>query len=146
MSHVKRAFDGEIVSIPLASIKPQREVVYDQRRVLYYKQIAASIEEVGVIEPLVVYCNKPGEYLLLDGHLRFDVLRRKGVIEVDCILSTDDEAYTYNRRVNTIAPIAQHVMLINALEHGLTEERIAASLRVDISVLRRKSVQRLSRF
>jgi len=45
---------------------------------------------------------------------------------------------TYNRRVNSIPPVAQHVMLLKALENGLTEERIARSLCVDISVIRRK--------
>jgi len=138
VSGIKKAFDNEIFHLPIGVIRPQREVVYDQRRVLFYKQIASSIEEVGIIEPLVVCLVRPGEYLLLDGHLRLDALKRQGATEVACILSTDDEAYTYNRRVNSISSVAQHIMLINALENGLTEERIAASLRVDISALRRK--------
>ena len=138
LSRIKKAFERLIVRLPIDAIRSQREVPYDQRRVLFYKQIAASIEEIGVIEPLVVCISKPGEYLLLDGHIRLDVLKRKGETEVDCILSTDDESYTYNRRVNSIPSVAQHVMLIKALESGLSEERIAASLRVDINVIRRK--------
>jgi ParB-like chromosome segregation protein Spo0J len=138
LSRMRKAFENLVISVPVSSIRTQREVVYDQRRVLFYKQIAASIEEIGLIEPLVVCLQKPGEYLLLDGHMRLDVLKRKGVTEVACIVSTDDEAYTYNRRVNSIPSVAQHVMLLKALENGLTEERIAASLRVDISAIRRK--------
>jgi hypothetical protein len=53
-------------------------------------------------------------------------------------MATEDESYTYNRRVNAIPPIAQHLMLLEALKNGLTEERIARSLDVDISVIRRK--------
>jgi hypothetical protein len=138
LSRIKKAFEHLIVRLPIHAIRPQREVDYDQRRVLFYRQIAASIEEIGVIEPLVVCLGKPGEYLLLDGHMRLDVLKRKGETKVDCILSTDDESYTYNRRVNSIPSVAQHVMLIKALENGLSEERIAASLRVDIDTIRRK--------
>lgn len=138
MNRVRKAFEKLIVTLPIGSIRPQKEVVYDQRRVLFYRQIAASIEEVGVIEPLVVCAANDGGYLLLDGHMRLDVLKRKGVTEVDCLISTDDESYTYNRRVNSITSVAQHVMLIKALDSGLSEERIATSLRVNVSELRRK--------
>jgi ParB-like chromosome segregation protein Spo0J len=79
-----------------------------------------------------------GDYLLLDGHTRLDALKRLGRTEVECILSADDEAYTFNQRVNSIPPVAQHLMILKAIESGLTEERIAASLRVNVSVIRRK--------
>ena len=138
MSKLKSAFTKLIVSLPIAGIKLQREVIYDQRRVQFYKQIAASIEDIGLIEPLVVFRQPSGEYLLLDGHLRLDALKRQGKPEVDCIIATEDEAYTYNRRVNSIPSVAQHVMLLKAIENGVTEERIAASLRVDVSFIRRK--------
>jgi hypothetical protein len=35
-------------------------------------------------------------------------LKSMGVKEAKCLLSTDDEAYTYNRHVNHIPAIAQH--------------------------------------
>jgi hypothetical protein len=124
--------------LPITAIIPQRSFDEDQRLVLFYRQVDASIKEIGLIEPLVVFPSKPGEYLLLDGHVRFEVLKHQGAKTVTCILSTDDEAYTYNRRVNSIPPVAQHLMLLKALESGFTEERIAASLRVDVSVIRRK--------
>lgn len=138
MAAIAKAFQDVIVSIPIANIISQRDVTDSQRSTLSYKQIAASIDEIGLIEPLVVFPRKPGEFLLLDGHLRLAVFKDKGAVDVHCILSSDDEAYTYNRRVNSIPPVAQHVMLIKALENGLTEARIAASLHVDISVIRRK--------
>ena len=39
-----------------------------------FKSILASVEEIGVIEPLVVY-EENGKYLLLDGHLRLQIGR-----------------------------------------------------------------------
>jgi hypothetical protein len=128
LTSIKKAFQQVIISIPIAQIIPQREMTDDSGRGLFYKQIAASIDEIGLIEPLVVFPRKPGEYLLLDGHMRLRALREKGASTVHCILSSDDEAYTFNRRVNSIPPVAQHVMLLKALENGLSEKRIAASL------------------
>lgn len=138
MTPIRKAFQQVIMSIPVEQIVPQREITNDQGKGLFYKQIVASLGEIGLIEPLVVFPRKPGEYLLLDGHMRLKALKARGDTAVLCILSNDDEAYTYNRRVNSIPPVAQHVMLLKALENGLTEERIARSLRVDISVIRRK--------
>ena len=77
--------------------------------------------------------------MLLDGHLRFEALKILGREEVNCILSTDDESYTYNKRVNHIPPVAQHFMLMEALKSGVAEERIAATLNVDVAAIRRRA-------
>jgi len=65
-----------------------------------YRQIAASIREIGLVEPPVRHqdTKDPSSYLLLDGHLRIEVLRDLGESEVECLVSTDDEAFTYNKR------------------------------------------------
>ena len=57
-----------------------------------------------------------------------DGLRDRGVTEVACLISTDDEAFTYNNRVNSIAIIQEHKMILKAIENGVSEERIAKSL------------------
>lgn len=43
---------------------------------------------------------KSGLYLMLDGHVRLDVLRELGKVETLCLVSTDDEHCTYNHRAN----------------------------------------------
>jgi RepB plasmid partitioning protein len=53
-------------------------------------------------------------------------------------LARDDEGYTYNRRVSHVSPITQHFMLLRVLENGVSEERIAAALNVDIRSVRQK--------
>jgi ParB-like chromosome segregation protein Spo0J len=138
MAQIRNAFDQLIVTLSIASIRPQREVTSDHKRSRYYQQVVSSIKEIGLIEPLIVFQVSSEEYLLLDGHLRLDALRQIGRAEVECILSADDEAYTFNQRVNSISPVAQHLMILKAIESGVTEERIAASLRVNVSVIRRK--------
>lgn len=67
-----------------------------------------------------------------------DGLRDRGVTEVACLISTDDEAFTYNNRVNSIAIIQEHKMILKAIENGVSEERIAKSLNVDVASIRRR--------
>jgi len=102
------------------------------------KQILASVREIGLIESLVVYPQEGKGFLLLDGHLRFEALKILRIDEANCILSTDDESYTYNKRVNKIPPVAQHFMLLEALKSGVTEERIAATLNIDVTAIRKR--------
>jgi hypothetical protein len=113
-------------------------VTKGQREGDFYRQITASLKHIGLIEPLVVYPRGPGDYLLLEGHVRLDILKSLGITEAKCLLSTDDEAYTYNRHVNYIPAVAQHFMLLEALKSGLTEERIAAALDVSLESIRAK--------
>lgn len=54
------------------------------------------------------------------------------------MISTDDEAFTYNNRVNSIAIIQEHKMILKAIENGVSEERIAKSLNVDVASIRRR--------
>jgi len=133
---VKAAFEKQIVVLPINIIVPQKEVTVSHRNGDFYKQLTASLKHIGLIEPLVVYPRGPGDYLLLEGHMRLEILKSIGITEAKCLLSTDDEAYTYNRHVNHIPAIAQHFMLLEALKTGLTEERIAAALDVSLESIR----------
>jgi hypothetical protein len=50
----------------------------------------------------------------------------------------DDEAFTYNKRVNRLAVIQEHRMILKAVERGVLEERIAKALNVDVQSIVRK--------
>jgi ParB-like chromosome segregation protein Spo0J len=135
---VKSAFGSYIVTLPVSSITAQRESTAAMQKGACYRQIAASLEHIGLIEPLVVFEQSDGKFVLVDGNTRFAILKSRGVVEVACILARDDEAYTYNRRVSHVPPIAQHFMLLRVLANGVSEERVAAALNVDIRSVRRK--------
>lgn len=137
---VKIGFEEESVRIPLAAIRPLKLVSETIKASPKFKQIVASIQEVGVIEPPVVARDKEehDRYLLLDGHLRLEVLKDMGRTDVTCLISTDDEAFTYNRRINRIAIIQEHRMIIKAIERGVSEERLAKALNVNVGQIRRK--------
>ena len=135
---VKSAFERDTLILETARILPSRLVSTDQRRTRKYAAIRTSIREVGVIEPLVVYPQKEGVYLLLDGHLRLEVLKELGAVQVACLVSTDDEGYTYNRQINRISPVQEHYMIRQAIDRGVSAERIARALNVDVGRIRQR--------
>ena len=56
----------------------------------------------------------------------------------DSMISMDNEAFTYNERVNRLAIIQEHRMILKAIERGVSEERIAKALNVDVGSINRK--------
>jgi ParB-like chromosome segregation protein Spo0J len=137
---VKMGFEETGMLIAIADIQPLKLVSAAIKKTPKYAQIAASIREVGIVEPPVVARDRTdaGKYLLLDGHLRIDVLKDMGETDVVCLVSTDDEAFTYNKRVNRLAMIQEHRMILKAVERGVSEERIAKALNVDVDHIKRK--------
>ena len=137
-SKVKSAFNQQVVVLPIDVIVPQKQLSPEFRKSTTYKRISSSLEHIGLIEPLVVYPRGPRDYLLLDGHARLDILQQSGVTEVRTIFAMDDEAYTYNKKVNHAPPVAEHFMMMKALSHGVSEERLAQVLNVSVSAIRQR--------
>lgn len=137
-SAAKIGFELKTVDLPVDSIVARAQITQEIRRSRKYKQIQASIEHVGLVEPIVV-CPLPNDqFLLLDGGLRLDILKRRNEQSVRCILSTDDEGYTYNKRVNHLSNIGEHYMILKALSNGVNEQEISVALSVDVETIRRK--------
>lgn len=135
---VKMAFELKGVKLDIDKILPIRKMTPALRSSKKYKSIAASVKEVGIIEPLIVYPQnkKKGVYTLLDGHLRLDVLKEMEVPNVDCLIATDDETVTYNYQKNQLSTIQEHFMIMKALENGVSEEKIAKALDVDVNKIK----------
>ncbi|WP_024577598.1 MULTISPECIES: plasmid partitioning protein RepB C-terminal domain-containing protein [unclassified Afipia] len=134
------AFERESVVIEISAIQPLRLVSEAVKKTPKYSQIQSSIREIGIVEPAVVARDRSekGKYLLLDGHLRLSVLQEQGWTEVTCIIATDDEAFTYNKRVSRIAIIQERNMILAAIKRGVPEERIAKVLNVNVAHVRLK--------
>lgn len=137
---VPTAFESDTIILPIESILFLRQVTPAQRVSVKYRRIASSIAEVGIIEPPVV-ARPNGEdmrYLLLDGHVRLAILIEMGEREVRCLVSHDDEAFTYNKRINRLATVQEHYMIVRALERGVPEEKLAKALNVDVKLIWRR--------
>ena len=137
---VRIAFERRIALLPLASLLPRKVVPDRLKKSVKYKRIAKSVAEVGIVEPLVVarHSKRDKRYLLLDGHVRLVVLLELGEIEARCLIAGDDEAFTYNKRVNRLATVQEHFMVMRALERGVPEERLAKALNIDIKLIHRR--------
>jgi ParB-like chromosome segregation protein Spo0J len=137
---VRLAFESAGLVVAITDLLPLKQVKPTLKSNSKYKQVLSSVREVGIIEPLVVFPQDgaAGTYLLLDGHLRLEALKELGHTHTPCIVSTDDEAYTYNRRINKIAPIQEHTMILKVIKSGISEERIAKVLNIDIATIRQK--------
>lgn len=131
------AFEHEIVTLDIANIQDTKEILPSVLASTKFAVILSSIKEVGIIEPPVV-SYRAGKYLLLDGHLRIQALKKLGIERVDCLLSTDDESFTYNKHVNRLSNIQEHRMIVKAIERGVTPERLAKVLNLDVNVIMNK--------
>ena len=137
---VQLGFVLETLTLPLTQILPSRKIPPEISDTRKYKQIKASIEEVGLIEPLSLAPKqkKLDHYLLLDGHIRIMVLKELGCTEVPCLIAKDDEGFTFNARVNRLSTIQEHYMIKRAIERGVPKERLAKSLAMDLGHMNKK--------
>lgn len=138
---ITMAFEKERVNLPINAIQPLRLINDAVKKTPKYSQIQSSVREIGLVEPLVVARDRSekGKYLLLDGHLRLAVLQELGITETTCLVATDDEAFTYNKRVSRIATVQERNMILTAIKRGVPEERIAKVLNVNVSHVRLKT-------
>lgn len=138
-SGVRISFEREVLQLPLDRILPVRPMtkrITESRR---YGRIATSVREIGVIEPLVVAkADRGGRHLLLDGHLRLNAMQEQGATSASCIVSDDDEAFTYNKRVNRLATVQEHYMISRAIDRGVPPAMIASALGIDEKVVMRR--------
>jgi hypothetical protein len=141
LEEVIQAFSSDTVVVALDAILPVRAIGKTVKSSHKYRQIAASIKEIGLVEPPVVCRNTQptGSYLLLDGHLRIEAIKDLGQAEVECLLSTDDEAFTYNKRVSRLSAVQEQRMIAKAIERNVPREKIAKALDINVRSLARKA-------
>ena len=132
MSAAKYGFEFKRITLPLSKLLPVRHIVDPEKKYKRYSSILASIPLSGIIEPLMVFPQKGGMYLIMDGHLRYHALKALKIEEVECLISTDDESFTYNARISRLAPIQEHKMITRAVKNGVSVERIATALHMDV--------------
>ena len=134
----KAAFLKDCVRIPLSNLiylKTLRPRVKDS---ITFQQVLSSVRDVGLVEPPVVFPHptNQGHYFVMDGHLRIEALKTLGIAEVDCLVATDDDTYTYNKRINRMTVVQAHKMIVKAMEHGVSAERLGKTLHLSPATIR----------
>jgi ParB-like chromosome segregation protein Spo0J len=137
---VRISFEQTIVELPMTAILPRKIITEAQKKTVKYKRIASSISEVGIVEPIVISRLEENRdtFMLLDGHVRFTIALDRGATTIRCLIANDDEGFTYNKRVNRLATVQEHFMLIKALNSGVPEEKLAKTFDLDISMIKRR--------
>lgn len=136
---VATAFEPDCALLQVSALLPVRTLTPALKTTQKYRQIVASIQEVGLVEaPVVARTATPGSYLLLDGHIRIEALKDLGIQEIECLVATDDEAFTYNKRISRLSAIQEHRMIRRAIDRGVPEEKIAKALDINPESVRRK--------
>lgn len=137
---VRISFDQKVLHLPLSALLPLRPMTQRINGSRKYARIATSVAEIGVIEPLAVTAADASDrHMLLDGHLRLHALAEAGQDSAPCIVADDDEAFTYNKRVNRLATVQEHYMIQRALDRGVPSEMIARALGIDVKAVQRRS-------
>ena len=138
-NRIKQGFQEKLIELAVEELLPTKSISISVRQCRKYTQVLSSIREVGLIEAPVVAPIKKGKgYLLLDGHLRIMALKELGVERVSCLISTDDETYTYNKYINRLSAIQEHRMIMKAVQSGVSEEKLARALNLDFRTIRNK--------
>jgi hypothetical protein len=129
---VRLGFERDCINIPLDLLHLTTPLPSSIKGTTKYLQIRASVQAIGLVEPVVVAQNKilPGTFLVLDGRLRLEALRDLEIKTVFCLISKDDEGYTYNKRVNRLSTIQEHRMIVKAAEHGVSVKRLSDALNI----------------
>lgn len=140
MSNPLLGFVPDPLTLHFDKLLPSRKLPMGLDASKKYLQIKASIEAIGLIEPLNIgaFDQATGMHVLRDGHIRLHAMKELGFHDALCLVALDDESYTYNNRVNRLSTIQEHLMIRRAVERGVTTERIAKDLKVDISHIQKK--------
>ncbi len=134
---VRSAFESDLVTVALAAIVPLKALRPGTLESRKYAQILSSIRAIGLVEPpAVIGAPGPGRgYYLLDGHLRIEALKALGVETVECLLATDEDTYTYNKRISRLPPVQEHRMIVRAVERGVSPAQIAEALGLEADTI-----------
>lgn len=127
--------EESVVRLPIADIQPnprQPRRVFDETALA---ELAASIKEHGVQQPLIVTPNPSGGYWLIAGERRLRASGLAGLATVPCIVrdATDQQmavlALIENvQRADLNAMEEAHAYETLQQEHGMTQEQIASQV------------------
>ncbi len=98
-------------------------------------ELAASIAEVGVLQPVLVRPLEGEEFALIAGERRWRAARRAGLTEIPAVVRLSDdratltEALIENLQREDLGPLEEAAAFTQLLEdHGMTHEQVAVAV------------------
>ncbi len=123
---------GDYYLCPVEKIKlgrSQPRQIFDEARL---EELAASIKEQGVVQPLIVRPGQSGTFILVAGERRWRAAQKAGLREVPVVIRsiTDKQAFEValveNIQREDLNPIEEAEAYQRLLEeHGYTQEKLA---------------------
>lgn len=98
------------------------------------KELAASIKENGLLQPIRIRPREDGHYTLTTGHRRLDAVKRLGHTEIDCLIrDTEDDKILAQQIVENwqrvdLEPLELSDSLAELRDRGHTQRQIADML------------------
>ena len=139
MSQIALGFIPEPLVVTFEKLLPSRKLPENISVTKKYHQILESIRNIGLIEPLSISpSGDGGMHILLDGHTRLMAMEELELTECQCLIAIDDETYTYNNRINRLSTVQEHMMIKRAINRGVSPEKLAKSLNVNLTHIMRK--------
>jgi ParB family chromosome partitioning protein len=130
---VTRESDAVLRSVPITSISPNRlqpRTRFDEEAMA---NLAASIREVGVLQPVLVRETAPDEYELIAGERRWRAARRAGLQAIPVLVQGSTDAHSleqalvenlHREDLNPLEEASAFQQLVD--EFGHTHEQVAA--------------------
>ena len=137
---VRLGFERDCMEISLDLLHVEIPLPTGIKETVKYKQICTSVQAIGMVEPIVVAHSRENvrAFIVLDGRMRLEALRDQGAQKALCLISTDDEGYTYNKRVNRLSVVQEHRMIVRAAERGVSVQQLADVLDVTPGAIRQQ--------
>lgn len=137
---IRLGFQEQCIKIHISKLHFSKKLAPTIKKSTKYQQIKLSIKAIGLVEPIVVTTHPKYEndFLILDGHLRAEALIELNIENALCLISTDDEGFTYNKNVNRLSVVQEHRMILRAHENGVAAETLGAALGVSADSIRQR--------
>jgi ParB family chromosome partitioning protein len=135
--------DGAVVTtVPLESISAGGQQPRKRFSEESLEELARSIEQKGVLQPLLVEEAAPGQYTIVAGERRFRAARKAGLAQVPVIvrrfteLEKTEIALIENLQREDLTPVEEARGYKTLIEHGgLTQEEVARRVGKDRSTV-----------
>lgn len=131
-TEVSRAAGSALTELPVTALRPNPDQPRDHFDEESLTSLAASIREIGVLQPVLVRQADDGQYELIAGERRLRAAKRAGLTTIPAIVKTADRTASieqalvenlHRQDLNALEEAAAYSQLIEDL--GLTHEQVA---------------------